>query len=79
MMFYFILVDAIIGDFGEFSDCSASCGEGIQSRFQECIINEVDCNPTETSGSCGSIQTQTQSCVGFQGCGLFLNYPIISK
>ena len=64
----------MLGEFGPFGDCSASCGEGMQSRMQECIINEENCNPTPTSGSCGEVPVDMQPCIGVAGCGKFQAY-----
>ena len=60
----------MLSEWTEFSDCDNQCGVGSETRTRSCIINEVDCIPTELSGSCGDvILSESQCCVGANDCG----------
>ena len=44
-------------------------------RNRTCIVNEMFCVPTSSSGDCdGELsQTEERNCIAFEGCGTYLN------
>ena len=67
----YFLADAVFGNFTEYGACSASCGEGIQTRTRMCMVTTENCMPTPTSVNCnGSLEeTEMRCCVAFDLCG----------
>ena len=58
MLFFYPIVDGEWGDWSAWSNCSASCGDGIQNRTRSCD------NPAPFNGGnpCSGNETETQSC-----------------
>ena len=64
---FIILVDGNWGDWFSFSECSASCGDGQQSRYRICnnppaLNGGLHCLSSDKSGNRGNTETLTQSC-----------------
>ena len=76
-----LLADAVFDEWSPFSTCTATCGEGDQLRMRSCIVNEMNCIPTPTSGDCDGelLQTEQRCCVAFDDCGKKCSHVITSS
>ncbi|XP_060583932.1 A disintegrin and metalloproteinase with thrombospondin motifs adt-1-like, partial [Ruditapes philippinarum] len=56
-------VDGVWGDWEQWSDCGATCGEGQRSRSRECIFPD----PANKGANCSGVSTETETC-NIQAC-----------
>ncbi|XP_060599197.1 properdin-like [Ruditapes philippinarum] len=56
-------VDGVWGDWEQWSDCGATCGEGQRSRSRECIFPD----PANKGANCSGVSTETETC-NIQSC-----------
>ena len=77
-------VDGDWSDYGEWSKCSAECGEGTQTRTRECNNNDGDAEAEEDGyadaevdvPNCEGVDSETRACTAESPacCGMLIKY-----
>ena len=75
-MFYFIIVDGGLSEWGEFSSCSVTCGTGHQQRTRACDNPE----PAHGGKDCSKdLLTSTRACQSIQCPGKLLLWVLLKR
>jgi len=72
MSYYFIIINYldVWGEWGAWADCTVSCGNGVRTRSQECLVEGTTdvADQSECDGTAESESVSCNSCA----CGKFL-------